>query len=161
MAVRKLIDLLDQNHVSYQVVQHPITYTAQEIAQSAHVKGRDFAKTVMVNLDGQITMAVLPANYKVSLKRMKEVTGAREARLAREEDFAEVFPDCTVGAMPPFGNLYKVPVFTDSALAKEDEISFNAGSHNEIVKMHFCDYEKLVHPKIVNLHRRRTPRYRM
>ncbi len=105
MPVRKLKEFLDQQGVKYISISHSPAYTAQEVAQSAHITGRDFAKTVIVELDGKMAMAVLPANRKIVLQDLREVTGSDEVKFASEERFRESFPDCETGAMPPFGNL--------------------------------------------------------
>ncbi len=153
MAVKKLVRFLEQNHVNYRTVPHPVRYTAQEVAHSAHVKGKQFAKSVLVDLDGELTMVVLPAPYRVNLKKLKEMTGARRAALAREEDFRDRFPDCTIGAMPPFGNLYNLPVIADVDLQEDEEISFNAGSHSEAITLARSSYDRLVHPRYGDVHR--------
>ena len=153
MVVKKLENYLEQNHVWYEKITHPRTYTAQETAASAHIKGKELAKSVMIKLDGETALAVLPAYLKVDFKRIKEISGAKKIMLAMEEDIEEIFPDCTIGAMPPFGNLYQVPVYADSTLENDEDIAFNAGSHMELIKMHFKDFNKLVHPKIHDIHR--------
>ncbi|WP_319562915.1 YbaK/EbsC family protein [Marispirochaeta sp.] len=155
MASEKLIGFLQQNHVHFETAHHFENYTAQETAASAHVKGREFAKSVVVMLDGEPVMAVLPADCKVDLKRLKQLTGAKQASIAHEEEFSYMFPDCSVGAMPPFGNLYHVPVIADSDLMKDETITFNAGNHTEAIRMAAADYSRLVHPRIANIHRRR------
>ena len=153
MIVKKLENYLEQNHVWYEKITHSRTYTAQETAASAHIKGKELAKTVMIKLDGETALAVLPAYLKVDFKRIKQISGAKKIRLAMEEDMEEIFPDCTVGAMPPFGNLYQIPVYADSTLESDEDIAFNAGSHMELIRMHFKDFNELVHPKIHDIHR--------
>jgi Ala-tRNA(Pro) deacylase len=154
MATEKLIKYLDQNHVEYQMSRHSETFTAQETAANSRVKGRDFAKSVVVRLDGELALAVLPAHRKLDLKRLKQITGAKEASLADEEEFAYHFPDCTVGAMPPFGNLYSLKVIADSELLEDETIAFNAGNHTETMKVAARDFYRLVHPRMANIHRR-------
>jgi Ala-tRNA(Pro) deacylase len=151
MPVDRLKKYLEENHVRYVTVSHSPAFTAQEIAASAHVPGKDLAKTVMVKLDGRMAMVVLPAPDKVSAARLKEITGALDVELATEREFAELFPRCEVGAMPPFGNLWGMEVFADSRLCDDETIIFNAGSHTELVKLAYADYERLVHPKIAAL----------
>ena len=153
MAVKKLENYLEQSKVWYEKISHPRTYTAQETAASAHIKGKELAKSVMIELDGEAALAVLPAYLKIDFKRMKQISGAKKIKLALEEDMEDVFPDCTIGAMPPFGNLYQIPVYADSTLEDDKDIAFNAGSHMELIKMHFRDFNKLVHPEIHNIHR--------
>jgi Ala-tRNA(Pro) deacylase len=151
MPVERLRKFLEENHVKYVTVSHSPAFTAQEIAASAHVPGKELAKTVMVKLDGTMAMVVLPAPEKVSANRLREVTGAKEVELASESDFAELFPKCEVGAMPPFGNLWGMHVFADQHLREDEHISFNAGSHTELVKLSYTDFERLVEPTIASL----------
>jgi Ala-tRNA(Pro) deacylase len=150
MPVQKLKEYLDLNKVKYVTISHSPAYTAQEIAARAHVPGKELAKTVIVEIDGQMAMAVLPASFQISFDRLKEATGADSIRLAGENEFKELFPNCDPGAMPPFGNLYEMDVFVESHLAEDDEIAFSAGSHAELVRLSYADFEKLVHPKVGN-----------
>lgn len=148
---KHLKQFLDENHVHYVTLDHPQAFTAQEVAASAHIPGKEMAKTVMVKLDGELAMAVLPAPDHVSLRRLREATGAHDTELADEEDFRGRFPDCEVGAMPPFGNLWGVPVFVDQRLREDELIAFNAGNHTELVQLAYTDFEELVHPTVLNL----------
>jgi Ala-tRNA(Pro) deacylase len=150
MPIKKLTEFLDQNHVKYVIIKHSKAYTAQEVAASAHIPGRAMAKVVMVELDGSLAMAVLPANRKIVLQDLREVTGSDDVRFATEDMFKDHFPDCEIGAMPPFGNLYGVEVFVALALVSNTEIAFNAGSHEEIIKMAYADFERLVKPYVVS-----------
>ena len=147
MPSKKLKTFLDENKVKYISVQHSSAYTAQEIAAIAHIPGKDLAKTVIIKINGKMAMAVLPASYKVSFDNLKETLGVTEARLAYEQEFIDKFPDCEVGAMPPFGNIYGIEVYVAESLAEEEEIAFNACSHTELIKMKFSDFERLVQPK--------------
>ena len=147
MPRKKLKEFLDSNKVKYISIQHLSAYTAQEIAAIAHIPGKDVAKTVIIKIDGKMAMAVLPASYKVSFDHLKEALGMTEVRLAYEQEFMDKFPDCEVGAMPPFGNIYGMDVFVADSLAQDEEIAFNACSHTELIKMKFADFEKLVKPK--------------
>jgi len=151
MPAQQLKSFLDNNHVKYKTITHSPEYTAQEIAASAHIPGKELAKTVIVKLDGKFAMAVLPASRHVSLTRLKEAIHARDAELASEDEFEKLFPDCELGAMPPFGNLYDMPVYAEKQLTEDEEIAFNAGSHTELVQLAFSDFDKLVHPKVVAL----------
>jgi Ala-tRNA(Pro) deacylase len=148
MPCEKLLDFLDQNGISYEMTQHPEAFTAQEIANKAHVSGKKFAKTVMVKIDQKMAMAVLPADKKVNLTLLKQAVGASACELASEDDFKELFPDCELGAMPPFGNLYGLEVYVAGSLAEVDEIVFNAGIHTELIWMAYSDFERLVNPKV-------------
>ncbi len=151
MTTQSLKSFLDSNHVKYRTITHSPEYTAQEIAASAHIPGKDLAKTVIVKVDGEFAMAVLPASMHVSLARLKEAAGVSAAEIATEEEFEKLFPDCELGAMPPFGNLYDMPVFAAQELTEDEEIAFNAGSHSELVQLAYRDFDKLVHPKVVAL----------
>ncbi len=148
MPLQKLREFLDQNSVKYVSVSHSPAYTAQEIAASAHIPGQELAKTVMVKLDGEMAMAVLPASFKVDLEQLRSAAGATEVALATEDEFRGLFPGCEPGAMPPFGNLWNMSVFACETLAEDEEIAFNAGSHTELVKLAFVDFARLVNPKV-------------
>jgi Ala-tRNA(Pro) deacylase len=111
------------------------------------------AKSIIIKLDGEPVLLVLPAGSKVDFRKVKQITGAKEVELAREEEMEDIFPDCKTGAMPPFGNLYHMSVFADKDLIEDEDIAFNGGDHRELVKMHFRDFNRLVHPKIYDLHR--------
>jgi Ala-tRNA(Pro) deacylase len=150
MPVRKLKDFLDREKIKYVSIVHSPAYTAQEVAASAHITGRELAKTVIVELDGKMAMAVLPANRKIVLQELREVTGCDEVKFASEEEFREKFPECETGAMPPFGNLYGMEVFASPELAENDQIAFNAGSHTEVIKLSFRDFDRLVHPRVMS-----------
>lgn len=151
MALERLMEFLDSNNIRYVVISHSPAYTAQGIAGLAHIPGRELAKTVMVKLNGRLVMAVLPANYHVDLALLKKSANAHAVALAAEEDFADTFPQCETGAMPPFGNLYDIPVFADESLEKDKEIAFNAGTHRELIRMAWEDFKRLVHPKLVHI----------
>ncbi len=154
MPIQKLKNYLDKNKVRYEVVSHLTTYTAQGTAQSAHIPGKEIAKTVIVNVDGdegRMAMVVLPASRKIDFALLKEVTGAQTVELATEDEFKDVFPDCEIGAMPPFGNLYAMDVYVERSLAQDEEIAFNAGNHRELIKMSYRDFERLVRPKVLEI----------
>src|SRR6266850_8501303 len=135
MPVKKLKEFLDREKIKYLSIVHSTAYTAQEVAASAHVTGKELAKTVIVELDGKMAMAVLPANRKIVLQDLREVTGCDLVKFASEEQFQKKFPDCETGSMPPFGNLYGMDVYIAEALANNDEIAFNAGSHTEVIRL--------------------------
>jgi Ala-tRNA(Pro) deacylase len=140
--------------VKYVTVKHSPAYTAQELAALSHVPGKDWAKTVMVKLDGKMAMAVVPASGRVIFDLLREASGAKEAELATEREFTDLCPGCEVGAMPPFGNLFGMAVYVDEALAEDAEIAFNAGTHTEMMRLPFSDFARLVKPKVVRLTRR-------
>ena len=146
MPLTKIKEFLDKNKVKYVIVQHSPAYTAQEVAAAAHISGKELAKTVMIKIEGKLAMAVLPASYKISFDQLKAALDVNDVKLAYEQEFMDKFPDCEVGAMPPFGNLYGFDVYVAESLAEDEEIAFNACSHTELVKMRFADFEKLVKP---------------
>jgi Ala-tRNA(Pro) deacylase len=150
MPVEKLKRFLDKQGVRYVTVSHSRAFTAQEIAASAHIPGKEMAKTVIVNIDGQTAMAVLPASYSIDFDQLKAVTGASSVELATEQQFKDLFPQCEVGAMPPFGSLYDMRTFMDASLAEDEEIAFNAGSHTELIRMSYGDYLRLEQPVELN-----------
>jgi len=151
MPVQALREFLDSNRIRYTVISHSPAYTAQEIAAMAHVKGKELAKTVVVKLDGVLAMAVLPASYQLDLELLRLAAGASAATLATESEFRSRFPGCETGAMPPFGNLYNMPVYVAEQLARDKEIAFNAGTHSELVRLAFDDYVRLVKPVVCPL----------
>lgn len=148
MPTKMLKDFLDTNHVKYKAITHAPGYTAQEIAASAHISGKHFAKVVIIKVGEQFAMVVLPANGHINFAELKRATGQNDIDLARESDFKSKFPECEVGAMPPFGNLYGMPVYVSSDLSG-DNITFNAGSHSELLQMSFKEFVELVKPKIM------------
>jgi len=148
MSLTRLKDFLDSYSVKYVLISHSVAYTAQGVAALAHVRGRELAKTVIVKLDGEFAMAVVPAAVHVDLALLKRITGAKTAELASELEFKTRFPDCETGAMPPFGNLYGMKVFVDETLSEDKEIAFNAGSHRELMRMAWADFERLVKPTV-------------
>lgn len=154
MPIKKLKDYLDENDVKYVVIRHSSAYTAQEIAAKAHVSGKELAKTVIIKIDGKMAMAVLPASYKVDFKVLKQLFGTQQVTLATEAEFKYFFPDCEVGAMPPFGNLYDMDVYVAESLAEDYQISFNNGNHTELLKMSYEDFERLVQPRVLKFSRK-------
>jgi Ala-tRNA(Pro) deacylase len=150
MPARKLKQYLDNEGIKYVSLIHSTAYTAQEVAATTHISGKEMAKTVIVELDGEMAMAVLPANRKIVLQDLREVTGCDQVKFASEDDFKRMFPDCETGAMPPFGNLYGMEVYIAESLTQNDEIAFNAGTHTEVIKMRYADFERLVHPGVVS-----------
>lgn len=150
MPSNKLREYLESHNVRYTVIEHPPKYTAQESAASAHIPGDQLAKTVMIKIDGKMAMAVLPAPNQVNFDRLKEFTNAKQVELASEDEFKDMFPDCDLGAMPPFGNLYGMDVFAEQSLSEEIEITFCAGSHTELIRLSFTDFARLVKPKVLN-----------
>ncbi|HEY9172316.1 MAG TPA: YbaK/EbsC family protein [Verrucomicrobiae bacterium] len=149
MPVKKLKQFLDANNVKYVSIIHSPAYTAQEVAASAHIPGKALAKTVIVDLDGELAMAVLPANRRVVLQDLRDLTGSDRVKFASEDTFKARFPDCEVGAMTPFGHLYDMEVFAAESLRENKEIAFNAGSHVEVIKLAYEDFERLAKPNVM------------
>ena len=152
MPGEKTREFLDSHYVKYITISHSPAFTAQEIAASAHIPGKELAKTVMVKIDGTMAMAVLPASAKVDFELLQDVAGADEVELATEKEFADLFPECEVGAMPPFGNLYDMAVYVADTLADDAEIAFNAGTHSELIRIAYQDYERLVRPTVAHIY---------
>jgi Ala-tRNA(Pro) deacylase len=149
MILKKLRDCLDSHNVRYTIISHSPAYTAQEIAATAHISGREVAKTVIVNTDAKKIMVVLPASHMVDFRLLAEALGSSKAVLTSEVEFRDLFQECEVGAMPPFGNLFNMDVVVAEALAEDEEIAFNAGTHRELVMMQYKDFERLVSPTVL------------
>lgn len=149
MPVKKLKEFLDSQKVKYVSMTHSPAFTAQEIAAVAHISGKQLAKTVIIKVDGHLAMVVLPANDQINFAKLRVVTGKEGVDLASEFDFKDKFSGCEVGAMPPFGNLYDMPVYVSNQLSNQDHILFNAGSHSELMQLSYHDFERLVKPKVV------------
>ncbi len=150
MVLKALCEYLDREQIRYTVISHSPAFTAQEIAAASHISGRELAKTVIVRIDGELAMAVLPASLHVDVEILGELAGAVHIEMAHEADFRDCFPGCETGAMPPFGNLYDLPVYVARELTEDDFIAFNAGSHTELIQMHYGDFERLVRPRILD-----------
>ena len=153
MPLPKLVEFLDRNNIAYITIAHSTAYTAQQIAALTHISGREVAKTVIVNLDGALAMAVLPASQQIDLAALAVATRTQSARIAPETEFKGRFPDCETGAMPPFGNLYNMAVYVEEALTRDKDIAFNAGSHNQLVRLSYQDFERLVKPMVARFAR--------
>ena len=143
-------EFLDLRKVPYEHRVHRPAYTAQQVAEETHVSGSIVAKTVMVKVDGRSVMAVLPAPMHVDTARLRRALGAEMLRLANETEFQGLFPDSELGAMPPFGNLYGIPVYVEESLARDREIVFNAGTHQDAIRMLYDDFARLVSPQVIS-----------
>jgi Ala-tRNA(Pro) deacylase len=146
MPIRKLREFLDSHHIRYFVISHSPAYTAQCIAASAHVSGKELVKTVMVAIDGKMAMVLLHASRHLDFDLLRELCGKHDVALAEEQEFSGLFPECEIGAMPPFGNLYGMEVYADDELEESVDIVFNAGVHTELLRLSWFDYRKLVTP---------------
>ena len=154
MPAKKLKAFLDEHDVHYVSIQHSKAYTMQMIAESVHIRGKELAKTVIVRMDENLVMAVLPASDSVDVELFRQSTGAKKMEIASEAEFKDLFPDCELGAMPPFGNLYDIPVFVSPRLAEDEQIAFNAGTHTELVQLAYADFAELVSPVTCKLSNR-------
>lgn len=148
---KRLHDFLEKRGVKYEVIHHRRDFTAQQTAADTHTPGREFAKAVFLCLDGKYAMAVLPAHRKVDLEALRTILGANEVRLATEDEIERLCPDCEVGAAPPFGNLYEIPVYMSEELTRDEQITFNAGTHEDAIRMSFRDYRELTQPHVIDL----------
>ena len=146
----KLLPFLDESGAPYELIHHRLDYTAQRTAADTHTTGRAFAKTVVLAVGEGHALAVLPAHRKVDFAKARELLG-EEVTLAAEEDVADLFPDCEVGAEPPFGNLYGLPTYVSPELAGHESVTFNAGTHHEVIRMRYDDYARLAQPRAMDL----------
>ena len=149
--LKRLKEFLDGAGVSYEVYNHPLAYTAQEIAAQQHFSGKEMAKVVVLEVDGRLVMGVIPGSQRINLNTAKASLGGKAVRLATEAEFISRFPECEMGAMPPFGNLFGLAVVVDPALEKDEYIYFNAGNHVQTVRLSYKDFAQLVKPRIARL----------
>ncbi len=145
---KKLKEFLEKEGVEFEHTTHPEVYTTQEVAAVEHERGRHVVKTVVLKADGNLVLAAVPAALKVDLEALRKLLQAKQVAVAEEHEFASVFPDCEVGAMPPFGNLYGLPLWLDKRLTTCDHVVFNAGTHTDTIRMSFADYERLASPQV-------------
>ena len=151
MAVLERLDVyLKQNKIDYKTFKHPEVYTAQEIAAALHVPGKELAKVVMVKAKERFIMAVIPASWRVDFSKLKDMLKEKDIRLATEDEFKALFPDCEAGAEPPFGNLYNIETIVDMSITDDEHIFFNAGNHYETIEMNYKDFASLVRPKVAD-----------
>ena len=144
-----LKEYLDKNQIRYTLMSHSPAYTAQSAAATMHVPGKELAKTVVVAAGSKTALAVLPASFHVNLKKIGTLIG-KPVRLASEQEFIGLFPDCELGAMPPLGQLYDLPVFVDTTLEADEEIVFNAGTHRDAIRMKYADFKRLAKPTVAD-----------
>ena len=144
----RLEQYLGENKASFEIMTHTLAYTMQEVAAALHVPGKQVAKVVMVKADGEIVMLVVPTPYRLNFSKVRATLGAKKVSLAKEEEFAHLFPDCSTGAMPPFGNLYDVPVYVEQASTQEANIVFRVGTHQHTMKVAYKDFERLAQPTV-------------
>ncbi len=151
MPSKILKEFLDKNDIKYVSIMHSLAFTSVDIAKSAHVPSKEMAKTVIIKIDNELAMAVVPANIKVNLQLLQQALDLDNIELASEQEFTKLFSDCEVGAMPPFGNLYNMDVYVAENLTVDKQITFNAGSHLEVIQMDYKDFEALVKPQFIML----------
>jgi Ala-tRNA(Pro) deacylase len=149
MPAQLLIEYLDRSGVSYQLQSHSSAYTAAEVAQASHIQGHNLAKAVMVKLDGELSMVVLPAHYHVDLDLLADALGAERALLATEGEFVHRFPRCEAGAMPPLGHLYGVQSYLAPVFHEDEEVAFNACSHTLLLRMDYSDFLRIGHFELI------------
>jgi len=154
----RLQEFLDTGQAPYESRTHRTAYTAAEVAEAMHIPGKEMAKTVIVNADGMLRMAVLPANQMLNLHHLQWVMRSDNIRLATEGEFKDAFPGCELGAMPPFGNLFGMSVYCDTRLANNDFIEFNGGTHTDTVRMLFTEFKRLARPTMIDLVEHRPSR---
>ena len=151
--LQRLLAFLDQNGVAYTHHSHPTAYTAREVASVEHVSAHKIAKVVVYFSENGYGIAVLPGDTMLDLQGLRALLGVSRLRLATESELSDLFPDCELGAMPPIGSLFNLPVFMDGSLSTEETIAFNAGTHRDVVHMRLQDFERLVKPTVATLAR--------
>jgi Ala-tRNA(Pro) deacylase len=149
MILERITGFLDSHKLKYILIQHSPAFTAREVAVAAHIPFRELAKTVVLSVGNEHVLAVLPATEMVNLTVIRQALGTPAVHLTNESAFNVLFPDTEVGAMPPFGNLFNMNVIVSQSLTEDEEIAFNAGSHRDLIKMSYEDFERLVQPKVL------------
>ena len=149
MPVQQLKEYLDQAGVEYMCLSHPPAFTAQQLAHHVKIAGDRVVKTVIIELDGKMAMLVMPATWRIRWDRLTHILDTDFVDLADEQEFQDRFPECEVGAMPPFGNLFDMSVYCAEALTRQPELAFAAGSHTESIHMKTPDFLELVHPMVL------------
>jgi len=147
----KIKKYLENEKVHFEVADHPLAYTATEVAGSRHIPGKKMIKSVIVKTNGSFVMCVLPAIHLLDFEKFKKVTGLQDLKLADEKELKKLFPDYDLGAEPPFGHLYNLKVYSDKILETDDEIVFNAGTHTDVIKMKYQDFKRLVQPLVAEI----------
>lgn len=148
---QNLKEYLDKENVSYEAIEHEVDYTAQEIAGSLHVPGKQMVKSVIIKANGEFIMCVLPSIHLIDFEKLKNITNTKDVQLAEENEIAKLFPDYEIGAEPPFGQLYGLKVYADKLLQEDEEIVFNAGTHTDVVRMKLNDYMRLTNPTVADI----------
>lgn len=147
----KIKTYLEEQGVKFEVAEHPLAYTAAEVAGKQHIPGKQMVKAVVVKSGDEFIMCVLPAIHLVDFAKLKNVLGQENIQLAEEEDLTKLFPEYEVGAEPPFGHLYGLKIYADKILQDDEDIVFNAGTHTDVIKLSFADYKKLANPVMADI----------
>jgi Ala-tRNA(Pro) deacylase len=150
---QRLRDLLDESGVAYEIIHHRDDFRARTTAEDTHTPLEEFAKAVFLWIDGSYAIAVLPASHYIAESRLEKRLDAEKVRLASEFEMQDLCPDCELGAAPPFGNLYGLPTYASPILARDERITFNAGTHRDAVRIAYADYERLAQPTVMSLSR--------
>lgn len=148
MISTRLKRFLDDNGVGYDVMHHDPAFTAQELSARMHISGYEFVKVVVVKLDGNFALAALPAPLRVNFKALAQVAGVKKVSLASEQEFQQLFSDCELGAMPPFGSLYNLPTYAEQDVSLNENIVINAGTHAEAIRLRYADFSRLARPRL-------------
>jgi Ala-tRNA(Pro) deacylase len=146
----RLIEFLNQSKVRYEVLHHPEAFTAQELAAIEHVKGRSHAKVVMVKADGEVLMAVLPADLRVDLEKLEKAPDARR-RWRRKRSSGRCSPIARWARCRRLAELYGVAGYLDASLSEAGKIVFEAGTHSDAIKMRYADYERVAKLTVADL----------
>lgn len=151
---------LRASQVPFEAHPHQPAYTAQAVAEREHIPGQLMVKVVVVVADGELAMLALPTSRRADLARVAELLDAREVRLATEGELSLAFPDCEIGAMPPFGGMYGLPVYVDRSLEGEHRVFFQDGTHTGAMSVSYADFRRLAAPVVAEFtgaHRRPQP----
>jgi Ala-tRNA(Pro) deacylase len=151
MPSKKLEEYLHKNNVKFSCIDHPVAYATREVSHVSHIPEKELAKTVIINAGKKMVMVVLPSSVSIDFHTLRNSLHETDVSLATEKEFSKKFPDCELGAMPPFGNLYNMEVYVDKSLTQNTDIAFNAGTHNEVVKLSYHDFDTLVHPQVITV----------
>ena len=142
---------LDEAEVPYHLIRHEHDIHARATAAHTDTPLDDFAKCVFLVVDDEPAIAVVPASREVALSKVRRGLDATSVRKAWETEIEALCPDCEVGAAPPFGPIYGIPVYVSHMIAEDEEITFNGGDHEHAFRMRFDDFERLIHPTVLRL----------
>ena len=145
---QRIRDYLDSQNVPYATLHHSQAFTAQEVAHSLHVSGKKCVKVVVAKGDNKPVLVVLPASFRLDFQELKSALKASHVEMVTESELVGLFPDCDLGAVPPFGNLYGMGIWVDRAVANAENIVFCAGTHEDCIRMSYSDFAKLTMPHL-------------